>query len=1390
MEEKGGRNKHDFQPQWEPEESHWHKRRGSHTRDEERRGQQQYNVRVLKSERNDEFHTSHESRPVPKPVDSPDENQETNYPVVPHSPDSVEPLSPLVTVPHVRNYPKKIMMRDLAEKSSEGGRGSQGGNKMGDGSGSGDKNNLDPSQGFSKPKVAWSPVVTSLPLETSEPEAVLEPQNPISIESWNMNERGPIMTPKTLYEPEGRTSQEKFRKYQRSVSGGGGGGGGGGGTKPRTSSGSSKGDQSKPDKLLSKTGLSTSQDDDDTVFVDEGLVQRTESKTDETVDNKQMKEEDVHHERKHETYEMQGPKGQPDRRNPPNRQNSGGGERWRGNRREQESYRREKLDDRDRWRDYEYGPTVRTGGYREWNEDKRSEPGNRRKGTMRDEPSRHPRNVKPTNSKGSGNSRTTGNKPHPLHSKQTDSFIAEKFRNVDETNLDTRPPEHNDMVNEQEFKQVQGQDPKPINTCRSDQKRDISNSEYKHVPDRRTDSKSNRKTDPKPDHRTELKSDRIDLKSDHRTGPKSDHRTDPIPALQTDSKSDRTASRFERKTGPKSDPDPQSNHRTDSKSDRRTGPHSDNQTDSKSDHRTDHKHDQRTDTKNRKTDHKPDHKTDPKSDQRTDFNSDRRQSYKSNHRPVPRLDRELPVHRPGPKYDDQSDPKLEVRSSNRNDPSSQRIPQQTETNTKDQHSSFNRTNPTPEQRPNPKPPRPDPKSSYRTDSLSDQKSNPNSSDNPTNRNPKSKTSQRQYLNPQGRQEHNLELEQNYEHTTRESDSVSKQKQHGGKSFDPSLKREYQDFPSGRHLSQEDDNEMRQGRAGDRRRDHFDDKWGRRRQEGFRDINERGFSRGRGVRRGRGSYDNHSDYYQDYSSSELHRYPKDTVYSNSGVYPSRTFDRGKRGGSSRSRGGRGRGGNRGGNKPSSHYYEEIDSPSDWDDDDEEYDHGRRERGRGRNNRSRGGKRGGGKPSGHVYHDLDDIDSPPDWDDDELEDDLSTSNQHEGKKVTHYEYETGQERGRYRGEDRGYIRRDQRGDRNRESGRGRGHITRRGGVGRRFHGDNDQDDTGTNEKKSLDPLVNNKSSSSSSNIEDMSMDDKKVEHTSEKPFPQGIEPSKTHCIEKYDINAYNVVVVDRQLTDDEWKEDERGGVSPSATDDGFITVMSRKDKQKDREEKRKQGVEQRKNDGESLRHKGILGRSWDQRGDGHTHGGKGWGSTNPPPNKSESWSRGGTETWPISTISEGGGAYGAIGDKPSKDRPSSSHSSSLTQNITREKDYKLFDSHPSNTPPFPLNASPLGSTRTGDRLQAALDYNYTISFPTTQVTATETEAPDPLNQILMTNQPTLVVPVMNPPKLKTKNDIIEKEDSPQLSSSKDLMSTMSGTKELDHKSGGIRKTKVLS
>ena len=62
--------------------------------------------------------------------------------------------------------------------------------------------------------------------------------------------------------------------------------------------------------------------------------------------------------------------------------------------------------------------------------------------------------------------------------------------------------------------------------------------------------------------------------------------------------------------------------------------------------------------------------------------------------------------------------------------------------------------------------------------------------------------------------------------------------------------------------------------------------------------------------------------------------------------------------------------------------------------------------------------------------------------------------------------------------------------------------------------------------------------------------------------------------------------------------------------------------------------------------------------------------------------------------------------------------------------------------------------------------------------------------MTNQPTLVVPVMNPPKLKTKNDIIEKEDSPQLSSSKDLMSTMSGTKELDHKSGGIRKTKVLS
>lgn len=54
-------------------------------------------------------------------------------------------------------------------------------------------------------------------IETSDSPESRTPDSATKVKqmAWNVNDRGPIMSPKTLYEPEGRRSEAKFNKYRR-----------------------------------------------------------------------------------------------------------------------------------------------------------------------------------------------------------------------------------------------------------------------------------------------------------------------------------------------------------------------------------------------------------------------------------------------------------------------------------------------------------------------------------------------------------------------------------------------------------------------------------------------------------------------------------------------------------------------------------------------------------------------------------------------------------------------------------------------------------------------------------------------------------------------------------------------------------------------------------------------------------------------------------------------------------------------------------------------------------------------------------------------------------------------------------------------------------------------
>ena len=132
------------------------------------------------------------------------------------------------TPPISRNAPKKILIRDLAEETDPSHAPQTDPNRSSD-------------QSESRVKMAWGPVPTSQPLslvggagerkeeggsrneDTSRGSDEREERRPSFEEDdnkvYDIKDRGPIASDKVLYEPEGKTSEEKFRKYHRMSSG-------------------------------------------------------------------------------------------------------------------------------------------------------------------------------------------------------------------------------------------------------------------------------------------------------------------------------------------------------------------------------------------------------------------------------------------------------------------------------------------------------------------------------------------------------------------------------------------------------------------------------------------------------------------------------------------------------------------------------------------------------------------------------------------------------------------------------------------------------------------------------------------------------------------------------------------------------------------------------------------------------------------------------------------------------------------------------------------------------------------------------------------------------------------------------------------------------------------
>lgn len=234
--EGGHEGHHDFHPHWEQESDHRHKRRLGSTQDERTK---ENHPRIMKHSREDRMQpcgrfdqqgpgqsvASTEERSQPSPSDQ--------HLAVTGERNQPSPGDQHQAVPQPRSQPRKIMIRNLSDQVSSGDQsqmrthsnlqavdsrpGSQRDRGGGGLIGKGVNQVLPP-----KPKMAWGATNEPSRVPTPPPQTLTptDEQSQQQKVMWNIEERGPISTPKMLYEPEGRTSEEKFKKYHRSVSSG------------------------------------------------------------------------------------------------------------------------------------------------------------------------------------------------------------------------------------------------------------------------------------------------------------------------------------------------------------------------------------------------------------------------------------------------------------------------------------------------------------------------------------------------------------------------------------------------------------------------------------------------------------------------------------------------------------------------------------------------------------------------------------------------------------------------------------------------------------------------------------------------------------------------------------------------------------------------------------------------------------------------------------------------------------------------------------------------------------------------------------------------------------------------------------------------------------------
>ncbi len=128
---------------------------------------------------------------------------------VPHSPVDSLPSSPVA--PKMRSQQKKIIMRKLGEESPP------------------ERQDPPPSGGVKPSKERPKDLKPIPPGEPRSGEVSPDSKTPDSAAlgakgrqmAWNVNDRGPITSPKTLYEPEGKKSAVKFLRYQHASRDGG-----------------------------------------------------------------------------------------------------------------------------------------------------------------------------------------------------------------------------------------------------------------------------------------------------------------------------------------------------------------------------------------------------------------------------------------------------------------------------------------------------------------------------------------------------------------------------------------------------------------------------------------------------------------------------------------------------------------------------------------------------------------------------------------------------------------------------------------------------------------------------------------------------------------------------------------------------------------------------------------------------------------------------------------------------------------------------------------------------------------------------------------------------------------------------------------------------------------